>query len=924
MKHKKLLILSLLAMMPLAVNSCTNEGDKSSEAISSAESSEVVKEAKVTIKFTEDTADETLTLKEGDIIDLSEFSYKVSNADATSWSDGSKTYGPTDKVAAKDGMILKGTFVTYNGAFYKSSDGTFYRLNGLSDKTVTTYEVPASYHGLPIKEVTKSAFAKATALKTLVIPNTVEIIGGGILNGLSVEEITLPFLGETVSDTDAIIGRLFGLDYIHQGYSMPETFKKVTLTNQKTISEHAFANTEWIEEVALQGCETIETGSFNDAKALKNIIMGEGLKTVESDSFVNIPNLTDVTFPDSLETYNNGFENTGVTSMHFGKSLKEYVCTNTNTKLQEITINADNPNFTSEDGILFNKNKTTLLTYPCAKIGDTYKLPDSVTEVGKCAFKNSKLKSIDLNKVTKLGSESFRYSSLNEVTFPETLTYIGQTSFSASQVSTVHFADSIVGAETLTLEDFMFSSCTKLSELTIPAYVKDIPGYFVTNEAFKKITFLGSIKSIGGLAFASSGIKELETTFEDGATIGERIFANCSYLTTWKVHFVDGVTNYPTLTYEGGFGSNCPSIVCDTQEIVDALKEKWSDYSSSIGLEKTSPFVIEDNVLVSFNGGEEDTDVVVPEGVTRIAANCFKGKPYIEHLTLPSTLEIFGQNICAGCTSLKDVTLQNDDPSTLKFVYVGLDKPDGEERPLNRGFGGLYTNTSIIIVKNAEAKAKLDTKLSTGYMSNKIFASETIKVSENDVRSADEKTLIRYYGTEEDVKIADGIEKIGLSCFGYNSTIKTIDFNQVTSIGNSAFENSSLTTLTIPETIEEIGEDSFSGCSDLESVTIEAAIRLENGAFSDLSNCESFDMGSKITEIGEDVFSNSFENVNDGDGLETLIIPASVTNIAEAAFEDAYIQTIACQFTEEYASDTFDDGTNFIDYVYGDVTFLEE
>ncbi len=867
-------------------------------------------------------------LSRGGEIDLAKYSYLVSGADATSWSDGEKTYGPTDKVKAKEGLTLTGTFVKYGAQFSLSADGGSYSFSSLKDGFATEYTVPETYHGLPVKAIEDDAFYGKKTLKKLIVPDSIEKIGSSIVGDTEIEEVTLPFLGETLEDSETNVGRLFGLSYQFHP-QMPATFKKIKITKQKTIHTNCFSNASTLEEVEFGNCETVSKNAFSSCLNIKKLTLNEGLKTIESNAFYGLTSLTDVDLPSSLETYDNGFNSCAIEALHFGKSLKEYSNLNMNISLKEVTVSSDNEYFSDFDGVLFNKDKTTLLTYPAGKSGDSYKVPDTVKELGDSAFKYAKIKSVDLNKIEKMGMECFRYSSLEEVSLPSTLVSIGKTSFSASKVAKVNFAEALDGGSTLSLGEFMFSSCEELTEITVPAYVKKLPDYFLACENLEKVTFLGSLSSIGGLAFAGSQIKELEITFDDSATIGERIFYDCGLLTTWKVHFVDGVSVYPTLTHELGFGSFCPSIICDTEEIANALKEKWSDVASRIDVEKVSPFVIEDGVLKGYNGDENETDVVVPEGVTRIAKEVFKNKKYIEHLTFPSTLQILEQSTTMGCTSLKDVTLKNSDPSVLKYYYVTVQHPEGVDTPKQFGnlLGGFTNsaNNTLIYVNDAEAKTKLLSLCSSPNLyKSQVYAKDDVLISEDGVKSSDGKTLIRYYGEEEDVKIDDGIEAIADKCFYHNGTIKTIDFNEVETVGENSFSYTGLTTLTIPETVTAIGEDSFAYNDDLESVTIQAAIVVSRYAFESCPNLGTFDLGSKITGIEDDILSGSCGDANDGDGIDTITVPASVTNITAAAFEDATIQNIVCLFTEDYASDNFDDGADFAEYTDANVTFLEE
>jgi len=98
-----------------------------------------------------------------------------------------------------------------------------------------------------------------------------------------------------------------------------------------------------------------------------------------------------------------------------------------------IAINVDsrNENFSSENGVLFNRDKTQLITYPAGKTTVSYHIPDSVTVLGRNAFSyNAYLQSVTMNNVTTFGEWQFAYcTNLRTVTLSSNLNLIANNSF---------------------------------------------------------------------------------------------------------------------------------------------------------------------------------------------------------------------------------------------------------------------------------------------------------------------------------------------------------------------------------------------------------------------------------------------------------------------------------------------------------------
>jgi hypothetical protein len=146
-----------------------------------------------------------------------------------------------------------------------------------------------------------------------------------------------------------------------------------------------------------------------------------------------------------------------------------------------------------------------------------------------------------------------------------------------------------------------------------------------------------------------------------------------------------------------------------------------------------------------------------------------------------------------------------------------------------------------------------------------------------------------WYASEEDINLSsvtipNSVTNIGDSAFQGCSTLTSVSLGSgVASIGAYAFYESSLeNSLTIPNSVTSIGAEAFYGCEYLTSLTIGNGLTsIDSSVFYGCFSLTSVLLGSGVTSIGVDAFAYCTE-------LSSITIPASVTSIGDNAFYDCF------------------------------------
>ena len=164
--------------------------------------------------------------------------------------------------------------------------------------------------------------------------------------------------------------------------------------------------------------------AFYEWKNLENITMSSNITSIGDSAFTRCNNLTNITIPESVTSigtaaFGDCSSLTSITIPESVTSIGDYAFDGCSS-LTNINVEKENSNYSSIDGILFNKAQTVIIKYPEEKKGTSYEIPNSVTIIGNYAF--------------------FLCSSLTNITIPEGVTSIGDCAFcSCSNLTSITY-----------------------------------------------------------------------------------------------------------------------------------------------------------------------------------------------------------------------------------------------------------------------------------------------------------------------------------------------------------------------------------------------------------------------------------------------------------------------------------------------------
>ena len=632
---------------------------------------------------------------------------------------------------------------------------------------------------------------------------------------------------------------------------------------------------ETIRSVRIEtGITNISSYAFADCTNLTSITIPNSVTTISQLAFADCSSLTSVTIPDSVTAIGRG---------------TFYGCIS----LTEISVESENTAYTSQDGVLFSKDKTQLLTYPARKNG-SYVIPDGVTSIGEYAFYGcSDLTSVTIPKsVTSIGVHAFySCSSLTSVTIPSGVTNIDNSAFNKCSGLTEISVESENTA--YTSQDGILFSKDKTQLLTCPKAKK---GKYVIPDG---------VISIGEYAFSDCS-HLTSVTIPDGViSIGEHAFSDCSNLAF--------VTVPASVTSIGRWAFiECNSLTIKCYQDSAAFHYAASNNipfmfivdDSRAGDNATWSFDDDTGVLIISGSGDmyhynrwDDVDapwyvlrdwiqsVVIEDGITNVGDFAFYDCTRLTSVTVPDSVTSIGTNAFNGCSSLAAITLPDN------ITSIGINAFYDTEYYTRTGTaknGAIYIGDYLI-------------RLGMWHRGDYTVADDTKIIADGafydcwyltSVTIPDSVTSIGNYAFYDccrlaSITIPDSVTSIGASAFSFSAYYEdaTNWKDGALWIGNHfiSADQSLSGAYTVPAGAKTIAGKAFAWCKNLTSVTIPDGITsIDEQVFYDCDNLTSVTLPDSVTNISEEAFITCPR-------LTSITIPESVTQIGDRAFGYRYV-----------------------------------
>ena len=666
-----------------------------------------------------------------------------------------------------------------------SDDKTFFYVCGIGSCSDADVFLPSTHEGKPVKGIWSQAFENCTNLASVTIGDNITSIGNYAFSGCSsLTNIVIPNNVTTIGGnsfqnctnlTSVTIGN--GVTSIY-GYSFQNCTNLANVTigdNVTSIEKYTFSGCSGLTNIVIpNNVTTISENAFENCTNLISVTIGNNVTSIESYAFYNCYKLVEVINKSSLNIISGDYANGKVGS--YAKTVH-----NGDSKI----VKKDNYIFiTGDDGVNYlieYIGNASDLILPESYDGEYYAINDYAF------YKTDNLKSIKI---------------------PDCVTSIGEYSFR----NCTNLANVTIGDNVTSIEKYTFSGCSGLTNIVIPNNVTTI-----SENAFENCTNLISV-----------------TIGNNVTSIESYAFYNCYKL-------VEVINKSSLNIISGDYANGKVGSYAKTVHNGDSKIVKKDNYIFITGDDGV-------NYLIEYIGNA--SDLILPESYDgeyyAINGYAFYKTDNLKSIKIPNCVTSIGEYSFENCTNLASVTIGAGVTSIEDYAFVRC------------------SSLASVTLINGEAEIS----------DSAFYKCEAIKYNEDDYGY--------YLGCDTSPYLVFMKQK-GSSCI--------INDGCVNILGSF---NTSINTLKMPSGVKRINEDAFYYTTVITSAEIPAfAIKylkkvknvddiivtsgdIGNYAFSDME-LKSVTIASNATYIGMYAFQNCFY-------LDTVYIPNSVTEIGKNIF----------------------------------------
>ncbi len=571
--------------------------------------------------------------------------------------------------------------------------------------------------------------------------------------------------------------------------TIPEKLEGRTVTE---IGEFAFSGNRRIRSVALpKTLRKIDLYAFSNCEKLYGIEIPESVETIADYAFYDNARLMSVSFVRNGRLQSIGrsaFAYNGFSRIDLPQNLTSLgtQAFYGNTALMTVTVADGNTAFCVKNSVLYNKAGDTLIYFPAAQ-NTTYTVDAATTAIGPYAFAYSRCREVILpNGLLTIGDGAFNYASITALSVPKTVSEIGSS---------------------------VCNGCFYLNTVSLPegGAFTSIPGQaFIYCPNLKTIAIPSQITSIGAEAFSCGGLSDI--TFAEGIALDTLCVSAFAYTQLREIRIPDSVTVIEGCCFNG----------CYNLERVE--------FGQNSRLEMI--------LHTAFAFCEKLETVDLPASVTVLGNLCFY-ESGLRSISIGANLTGIGEGAFGSCRNLTEIRLDETNPNYTLSDGVLFTKDMTVLHTYPAGREGAYTVPNSVVILNGYAFSGAD-KLTFITLNNGLkeiceYAFECCSTLETPAFPATLETIgglaFSYCtGMQNDMTLPNSLISIGYYAFCGDYNLRHIVFapdSVISRLGYGSFAYCGIVDFTVPESITTMGQEIFSGCPNLITVTFEGENSLQ-------------------------------------------------------------------------------------------------